>query len=103
MNLFEARRAEFEEAGAQVLGVSVDSYASQGEFQDKLCLNFPLLSDFPRNLTSIAYDTLNEERGLNRRVTIVIDRDGVVRGRFEDLPSPEAHVEEAFTVVSALK
>jgi peroxiredoxin Q/BCP len=42
---FRDRRAEFEELGAVVLGVSTDSIASHGRFREKHGLNFPLLAD----------------------------------------------------------
>jgi peroxiredoxin len=102
MRNFQARLAEFEKVNAQVLGVSVDSYASQGKFQDEVCPDIPLLSDFPKNATSIAYGTLNEERGTDKRITVVIDRNRVVRLVYEDTQSMEAHAEEALKVLQEL-
>jgi peroxiredoxin Q/BCP len=42
---FRDRRADLQERGAVVLGVSPDDLASHGKFRDKYGLNFPLLAD----------------------------------------------------------
>ncbi len=65
------------ELGVQVIGVSTDSVASHEKFRDKYGLNFPLLSDKDRNIVR-AYG-VESEKGTARRVTFLIDRDGVVR------------------------
>ena len=56
MQCFRDVAKDFEEAGAQVLGVSIDPFPSQGAFAKSLELNFPLLSDWPRYETAKAYD-----------------------------------------------
>ncbi len=86
-----------------MLGVSIDSFAAQGEYCDKLGLSFPLLSDFPRHETASAFDAFMDERSVNKRVTFVIDRDRVIRGRYEDARNMEAHAEEALKVLATLK
>ena len=65
------------ELGVQVIGVSTDSVASHERFRDKYGLNFPLLSDKDRNIVR-AYG-VESEKGTARRVTFLIDKDGVVR------------------------
>lgn len=102
MNTFQSLLEDFEKANAQVLGVSVDSYASNKEFQDKLCTTFPLVSDFPKNLVSRAYDAYDEDSGLSKRVTVIIDRDHKVRGWYESREA-ETHPEKALKVLQSLK
>lgn len=45
MRGFESARADFERAGAEVLGVSKDPIEEQEKFSEKEGLGFPLLSD----------------------------------------------------------
>ena len=42
---FRDRRAQLQELGAAILGVSADSVESHTKFRDKFQLNFPLLAD----------------------------------------------------------
>lgn len=66
-----------------VLGISVDSLFSLGEFRRQQHLSFDLLSDF--NKTVLAeYGLLMEEfafgmKGVGKRAAVVIDREGIVR------------------------
>ncbi|MBH77311.1 MAG: hypothetical protein CL897_03675 [Dehalococcoidia bacterium] len=91
MTSFRTQTDAFAEANAQVLGVSVDSWAAAGEFQDKLGLEFPLLSDFPNNQAGMDYGILNEDFGFHNRATFVIDRDGILRGIHTDPRDFESH------------
>lgn len=95
--------AEFEKAGAQVLGVSIDSFAAAGEFERKLGLGFPLLSDFPNGDASRAYGAYDEERKVARRFTFVIGRDRVIRWRYDDGRDFAGHAEQALQVLSGLE
>src|SRR5580704_1554972 len=49
--------ALYNQANAQVLAISVDSVFTLGKYKEEQQLNFPLLSDFNKDI-SIAYDTL---------------------------------------------
>lgn len=64
-----------------MLGVSVDSRFTQRAWAEKLGLNFPLLSDFPNREVAKAYGVLMPRRGAARRVTFIIDKEGIVRHR----------------------
>ena len=68
---------------AEVLGISVDSFATLARFKQDYKINFPLLSDFNKEVAR-AYDALYEEfvlgmKGVARRSAFVIDREGVIR------------------------
>lgn len=68
----------FVEAGAEVLGISVDSTASLREYRDKYSLRVELLSDFRRE-TSAAYGVLLEEKFYSKRAYFLVDATGVIR------------------------
>jgi peroxiredoxin len=102
MTAFRTNTDRFVEADAQVLGISVDSFAAAGEFEDKLGLEFPLLSDFPRNETGRTYGVLNEAVGVHNRVTIVIDKDRIVRDIYIEPRDFESHPVHALEVLATL-
>lgn len=62
-----------------------------------------MLSDFPNNTVASAFDAFDDERKVNRRVTIVIDRDGVIRGRYDDPRDFAGHASEALKVLASLR
>ncbi|MFT4880801.1 MAG: peroxiredoxin, partial [Salinirussus sp.] len=55
MSTFQDRLSEFQDAGASVYGVSVDSPFALNEFRDKLDLRFDLVSDADKEAVE-AYD-----------------------------------------------
>jgi peroxiredoxin len=68
---------------AEVLAISVDSLFTLHKFKEDQHLNFPLLSDFNKEV-SRAYGALYEEfvfgmRGVSKRAAFVIDGEGTVR------------------------
>jgi peroxiredoxin len=70
---------KFGSLGAQILGVSVDSVWSHRAFADSLKLSFPLLADFqPRGAVAAKYGLFNEERGITKRATVLVDKSGNV-------------------------
>src|SRR5262249_15237709 len=102
MTAFRTQTDAFVRANAVVLGVSVDSFAVAGEFADKLGLEFALVSDFPKNAVGRAYGVLNEDAGIHRRVTVIIDKDGIVRGVHEEARDFESHAKRALEVLREL-
>jgi alkyl hydroperoxide reductase subunit AhpC len=72
--------ARFEEKGAQVLGLSVDSRSSLKAFATGMGgVSYPLLADFfPHGGVLKSYGLLNEERGTGLRSAVIIDREGIV-------------------------
>ncbi len=70
----------FQNEDVQVLAVSVDSPFSLAQFAVQQGYEFPLLSDFwPHGEVARRYGVFDEELGVARRATFVLDRDGVVR------------------------
>jgi peroxiredoxin (alkyl hydroperoxide reductase subunit C) len=72
---------QFEEKGAQLIGLSSDPRAALRAWSNSLGgLAHPLLSDFwPHGATLKAYDLFNEEGGTARRSLMVIDKEGIIR------------------------
>ena len=69
---------------AKVYGISVDTFFALKAFQTDQNLTFPLLSDFNKEVIR-AYGAFNEDmiglKGIAKRSTFVIDKDGIVRHR----------------------
>lgn len=74
--------SDYNDLNANVYGISVDSSATLNKFRTEQNLNFPLLSDFNKDVAK-SYDALYEDffgmRGVAKRSAFVIDKDGIVR------------------------
>jgi peroxiredoxin len=68
--------SRFQALNTEVLGISVDSKHSSAAFAEHLHLDFPLLSDFNKEVTS-AYGVLREG-GFAERALFVIDKEGKI-------------------------
>ncbi len=80
MALYQAVLPEFQQFGAALLGVSVDSVWSHVAFAKDRNLEFPLLADFePKGEVARAYHVYEPEGGTSERALFVIDADGIVR------------------------
>ena len=78
MKAYQADIAKFEQAGTEVLGVSVDSQFANKAYAEQIGVTFPLLSDFAREVTA-KYGILNDKFPVAHRTTFVIDRNGVIQ------------------------
>jgi len=82
MNTFQARLSEFEDAGATIYGISVDSPFAQNAFRERLGLEYSLLSDANREIIEQYGVSMHwEEYGLDgiaKRAVFVVDADGDV-------------------------
>lgn len=72
--------AKFQEANAQVLGVSTDQSPAQAAFL-KSCGSdsFPVLSDFRHQVINLYGVAKSEGNSANERATFIIDKNGVLR------------------------
>ena len=74
----------YESMDARVIGISVDSFFALKEFKKAQNLNFTLLSDFNKEVSSdygVLYDDFFGMKGVSKRASFVIDREGMVRFR----------------------
>ena len=75
--------SQFNSLDAQVFGISVDSLHTLAKFKAEQQLNFPLLSDFNKEVSK-AYDTIYEKFSydmnvVSKRSAFVIDGAGIVQ------------------------
>ena len=79
------RAGEIRALGADVLAVAVTATFPQQAFAAQLGVDFPLLSDWDREVCAaygVQYDVWKGHRGLAKRSAFVIDRDQTVRYRW---------------------
>lgn len=91
----------FKDAGAEVIGISVDSVESHQQFASAHHLPFHLLSD-TENAVRRRYG-VPTAFGLPGRVTYVIDRRGIVRHMCFSQFTSQCHVEEAMQMVQTIQ
>jgi peroxiredoxin Q/BCP len=98
--------AEFERAGAVVLGVSPDDAASHAKFRDKYDLPFTLLAD-PEHEVAERYGTWGEKRYMGRtywgvsRTTFLVAPDGTVAKVLQDV-KPDRHADDVLTALATV-
>ena len=103
---FNGLRAEFEAAGAALVGMSPDSAASHDKFKRKHELSLPLASDTEKTILE-AYGVWQEKSMYGRkymgveRSTFLIGSDGKVRKVWRKVKVP-GHAEEVLDAVRAV-
>jgi len=79
---FGKRDKDFQDRGAQVLGVSTDSeyvhHAWRTHHPDLKSLPFPMLADIKRELTT-GLGVLHKDAGVALRATFIVDPQGIIR------------------------
>ena len=73
----------YNNVNAKVFGISVDSLHTLAKYKSDQNLNFTLLSDFNKDVSSL-YGSLYEMfgynmKGVSKRSAFVIDKDGIIR------------------------
>ncbi|HEX9134582.1 MAG TPA: peroxiredoxin [Ktedonobacteraceae bacterium] len=91
----------FQEAGAEVIGISSDSEKSHQQFATQYRLPFILLSDLG-GVVRKHYGVPTTFGLIPGRVTYIIDKQGVVRHIFSSQFAPQKHVEEALKILRTL-
>ena len=97
---FNDRYDRFRDAGYEVIGVSIDTSDANDEFRQECGLRFPIVSDEGAVLTT-ELDLLKQygEHGtFARRVTYLLDADGVVQ-RVWEVGEIGGHPEEVLAAV----
>lgn len=92
--------SEFKDNGISVLGISVDSKESIKEFIDENNLNFPLLSDYSKEVSK-KYGVLNNI-GLSNRISFVIDKEGKIAKIIRDV-DVSTHAQDVLEFAKSLK
>ena len=100
---FRDANAELRAEGVTVLGVSADGLKSHRRFVEKYKLNFPLLSDEEKTV-STAYGAWGEKTAWGKttvgmkRMTFLIDEEGTIRKVWPKV-RPDGHAEEVLKAV----
>jgi thioredoxin-dependent peroxiredoxin len=97
---FRDRMGDYEGAGIQVYGVSLDSPESHRRFREKYNLNFSLLTDEDGRAAE-ALGVLRENRKRTNRVTFLLDADGRIAKVYPEV-SPETHADEILEDAASL-
>jgi peroxiredoxin len=75
--------AYYQNIGADVVAVSVDSVFTQAKFKEEQKLNFPLLSDFNKKMSkaygAIYNDWILGMKGVSKRSAFVVDGKGIIQ------------------------
>jgi peroxiredoxin len=73
----------YEGLGAKPFGISVDSLYTLAKFREEQHLNFPLLSDFNKDVSKLygsLYDNFSYGmHGVSKRSAFIIDKNGIVQ------------------------
>lgn len=78
LNTYQSEIAKFDRASAQIISISVDSPAKNKAYAESLKVTYPILSDH-RRAVSREYGVLMPVIRLAKRVTFVIDQQGVIQ------------------------
>jgi thioredoxin-dependent peroxiredoxin len=99
---FRDLAAEFSQAGAQRVGISVDTVDKQKEFADKNSFDYPLVSD-PDRAVAEGYG-VRRHFGLIpvKRATFVIGQDGVIVEAIGSELRMNKHADDALIVLKNL-
>jgi peroxiredoxin len=105
MELLRDRRAEFDEAGVEPMGISRDSPWTHVAWQQTLDLNFGLVSDWNAEAVR-GFGVAHEFRGLRdvaERTAFLVDSHGIVRGAWHFDTNAVPDVDELLEASRALK
>lgn len=94
---------EFQDAGADVIGISFDSPEKHKRFAEKYRLPFTLLSDSKKEVLK-AFGAPSLFFGfLAGRITYVVDAEGIIRHIYHANRQASQHVDEAINSIRSLQ
>jgi len=91
--------ARFRELGAEIIGISTDDVESHKKFEKKYNLNFTLLADPDKYVTGLY--GVKAWHGAAKRVTFLIDKEGMIRKIFPDV-DVSRHSEELLSLLQSM-
>ena len=101
LSVYQEVLPQFEEAGAELVGISVDGAFCHKAFQQHQGLTIPLLADFhPKGEVAKAYGVWSEEYGVAGRALVMVGPEGVVQWSYL---SPPLEVPGANLIFDALE
>tara|TARA_B100000945_G_C20387681_1_gene600595 strand:+ start:335 stop:859 length:525 start_codon:yes stop_codon:yes gene_type:complete len=104
---FRDALSEYNNLGAQVYGISVDSFFAQNAFVNENNLNFPFLSDYSRKTIEDYGIAVNDFAGMpgyttSMRAVFVIDSEGTIRYKVAVAPPEQPDFDEIKKAVSQI-
>ncbi len=96
---FRDLKGEFDEVGAQRVGISADTVDKQHQFSEKHSFDYPLLSDRDRTVATSLGVKRMLRIGPNRRTTFVIDTDRTLLAVLDSQTNMDAHADGALEVL----
>ena len=101
LSVYQEVLPQLEEAGAKLVGISVDGAFCHKAFQEHQGLTIPLLADFhPKGEVAKAYGDWSEEYGVSSRALVMVGPEGVVQWSYL---SPPLEVPGANLIFDALE
>jgi len=101
LSVYQEVLPQFEEAGTELVGISVDGAFCHKAFREHQRLTIPLLADFhPKGDVAKAYGVWSEEHGVAARALVMVGPDGVVQWSYL---SPPLEVPGANLIFDALE
>jgi peroxiredoxin len=101
LSVYQEVLPQFEEAGAELVGISVDGAFCHKAFREHQGLTIPLLADFhPKGEVAKAYGVWSDEHGVAARALVMVGPDGVVQWSYL---SPPLEVPGANLIFDALE
>jgi peroxiredoxin len=101
LSVYQEVLPQFEEAGALLVGISVDGAFCHKAFQEHQGLTIPLLADFhPKGEVAKAYGVYSDKHGVAGRALVMVGPDGFVRWSYL---SPPLEVPGANLIFDALE
>ena len=92
---FSERYPRLQQAGIEVIGVSIDTAETQSAFADKCGSRFPMVGD-PSKKIARDYGVLGL-LGIAKRVTFLVDAEGIIREVVEGmLPNPHLRAADSW-------
>jgi peroxiredoxin Q/BCP len=89
--------------GGEIFGVSLEGVETHKAFAESLQLNFPLVADRDQRLAAaFGVQRLWGLLPFAKRVTFVVDRDGVVRDVIASEFNIDKHVDEAIATLRSI-
>ena len=101
LSVYQEVLAQLEEAGAKLVGISVDGAFCHKAFQQHQGITIPLLADFhPKGDVARAYGVWSEDHGVSGRALVMVGPDGVVQWSYL---SPPLEIPGANLIFDALE
>lgn len=99
---------QYANLNVQAIGISVDSVFTLAKFREEQQYNFPLLSDFNKEVSgaygSLYADWILDMKGVSKRSAFLIDGEGVIRyAEVLDNPGEQPNFQAIQEAISALQ